>query len=296
METRKQRTGGASHVLVLPLPIQGHLNPMLQFSKRLASKGLKVTLLIPTSMGNSMQQDNVSSINVDPIFDGYREGERAATADEYLERFMDSVPKSLAELIEKYSATQYPVKFIIYDSILPWVLDLAKSLGIEGGPFFTQTCAVNALYYHKLQGGALKIAMEEKSSVSLPSLPQLELNDLPSLVHGPGSYPGVYDLIYSQFSNIDGASWLLWNTFDELEDEIVEWMASKWPVKPKGTCQLCRGDSRDGSNRNMEPSTRGPGSQICGVLHDSLRVELNTRGSELGSANGGNATVDRSAY
>ncbi|KAJ6314302.1 hypothetical protein OIU78_017883 [Salix suchowensis] len=86
----------------------------------------------------------------------------------------DSVPKSLAELIEKYSATQYPVKFIIYDSILPW----------------------------------------------------LELNDLPSLVHGPGSYPGVYDLIYSQFSNIDGASWLLWNTFDELEDEIVEWMAS----------------------------------------------------------------------
>ncbi|KAJ6298202.1 hypothetical protein OIU76_019359 [Salix suchowensis] len=228
METRKQRTGGASHVLVLPLPIQGHLNPMLQFSKRLASKGLKVTLLIPTSMGNSMQQDSVSSINVDSIFDGYREGERAATADEYLERFMDSVPKSLAELIEKYSATQYPVKFIIYDSVLPWVLDLAKSLGIEGGPFFTQTCAVNALYYHKLQGGALKIAMEEKSSVSLPSLPQLELNDLPSLVHGPGSYPGVYDLIYSQFSNIDGASWLLWNTFDELEDEIVEWMASKY--------------------------------------------------------------------
>ncbi|KAJ6751983.1 hypothetical protein OIU85_002406 [Salix viminalis] len=146
-------------------------------------------------MANSMQQDNVSSINVDPIFDGYKEGERAATADEYLERFMDAVPKSLAELIEKYSATQYPVKFIIYDSVLPWVLDLAKR-------------------------GALKIAMEEKSSVSLPSLPQMELNDLPSLVHGPGSYPGVYELIYSQFSNIDGASWLLWNTFDELEDEV----------------------------------------------------------------------------
>ncbi|KAJ6423483.1 hypothetical protein OIU84_024441 [Salix udensis] len=264
METRKQRTGGASHVLVLPLPIQGHLNPMLQFSKRLASKGIKVTLLTPTSMGDSMQQDNVSSINVDPFFDGYKEGERAATADEYLERFMDAVPKSLAELIEKYSATQYPVKFIIYDSVLPWVLDLAKSLGIEGGPFFTQTCAVNALYYHKLQGGALKIAMEEKSSVSLPSLPQMELNDLPSLVHGPGSYPGVYDLVYRQFSNIDGASWLLWNTFDELEDEIVGWMASKWAVKPIGpTIPSMFLDKRLKDDKEYGISLFNPNSETC---------------------------------
>ncbi|KAH8518737.1 hypothetical protein H0E87_000547 [Populus deltoides] len=154
-------------------------------------------------MGTSMHQDNACSINMEHIFDGYREGERAATAEEYIERFKDTIPQSLAELIDKNSTSQYPVKFIIYDSILPWVLDVAKSWGIEG----------------------------EKSPVSLPSLPQLEFSDLPSLVHGPGSYPGIYDLLFSQFSNIDEASWLLWNTFNELEDEIVDWMASKWPIK-----------------------------------------------------------------
>lgn len=216
----EQKTSSASHVLVLPLPIQGHINPMLQFSKRLASKGLRVTLITPTSMGTSMHQDNACSINMEHIFDGYREGERAATAEEYIERFKDTIPQSLAELIDKNSTSQYPVKFIIYDSILPWVLDVAKSWGIEGGPFFTQSCAVTVLYYHTLQGGAMKIPMEEKSPVSLPSLPQLEFSDLPSLVHGPGSYPGIYDLLFSQFSNIDEASWLLWNTFNELEDEV----------------------------------------------------------------------------
>ncbi|KAL3612355.1 hypothetical protein D5086_003375 [Populus alba] len=185
-------------------------------------------------MGTSMHQDNACSINMETIFDGYREGERAATAEEYIERFKDTIPKSLAELIGKNSTSQYPAKFIIYDSILPWVLDVAKSWGLEGGPFFTQSCAVTVLYYHTLQGGALKIPMEEKSPVSLPSLPQLEFSDLPSLVHGPGSYPGIYDLLFSQFSNIDEASWLLWNTFNELEDEIVDWMASKWPIKPIG--------------------------------------------------------------
>jgi hypothetical protein len=42
----KEKRASESHVLVLPLPLQGHINPMLQFSKLLASKGLKVTLII----------------------------------------------------------------------------------------------------------------------------------------------------------------------------------------------------------------------------------------------------------
>jgi pathogen-inducible salicylic acid glucosyltransferase len=33
------------HVLMVPYPSQGHLNPMLQFSKRLSTKGVKVTMV-----------------------------------------------------------------------------------------------------------------------------------------------------------------------------------------------------------------------------------------------------------
>ena len=75
-----------SHVLVLPLPLQGHINPMLQFSKRLASKGLKVMLIITPSIAKSMQGQD-SSINLEPIFDGSKEGEMAANIDKYFERY-----------------------------------------------------------------------------------------------------------------------------------------------------------------------------------------------------------------
>jgi hypothetical protein len=44
-----------AHVLVLPFPTQGHINPMLQFSKRLASKGVKVTLATTVFIFNTMQ-------------------------------------------------------------------------------------------------------------------------------------------------------------------------------------------------------------------------------------------------
>ena len=41
----ESQTQTQPHILVLPYPIQGHINPMLQFSKRLASKGPRVTLV-----------------------------------------------------------------------------------------------------------------------------------------------------------------------------------------------------------------------------------------------------------
>jgi hypothetical protein len=44
------------------------------------------------------------------------------------------------------------LKFLIYDSVLPWALDVARNKGIEGGPFFTQSCAVTAVLYHVAQG------------------------------------------------------------------------------------------------------------------------------------------------
>ncbi|CAM8876337.1 unnamed protein product [Rhodiola kirilowii] len=44
-------------IWVLPYPVHGHINPMLQFSKRLASKSqsLTLTFLLPTSKSNSFQ-------------------------------------------------------------------------------------------------------------------------------------------------------------------------------------------------------------------------------------------------
>ena len=54
-----------THILVLTFAVQGPINPMLQFSKHLASKGLRVTLFTTTSIGNSMPALPIHSI-MDP--------------------------------------------------------------------------------------------------------------------------------------------------------------------------------------------------------------------------------------
>ncbi|KAG8611645.1 hypothetical protein MANES_S095825v8 [Manihot esculenta] len=204
------------------------------------------------------------------IFDGFQR-RRAASPDEFLKRYKATVPQSLAELIEKHGSSPYPVKCIIYDSVLPWVLDVARNTGISGASFFTQSCAVSVLYYHEIQG-SLKVSSEAEAVgvVSLPSLPELEFNDLPSFVNGAGSYPAIYDLVFSRFSNIDDADWLFWNTFNGLEEEVVNWMASKWPIKPIGpTIPSMFLDKRLEDDKEYGLSLFKPNSDACMEWLDS---------------------------
>lgn len=153
----KEKRAMKSHVLVLPLPLQGHINPMLQFSKRLASKGLKVMLIITPSIAKSMQGQD-SSINLEPIFDGSKEGEMAVNIDKYFERYKLTMPHNLSNLIDRYNVT--------------------------------------VVLYHTAQG-AFQVPVEEsdQAAVSLPSLENLEFNDLPSFVSDACSYPAIRELL-----------------------------------------------------------------------------------------------------
>ncbi|XP_065628580.1 mogroside IE synthase [Quercus suber] len=223
-----------THILVIPYPVQGHINPMLQFSKRLATKGARVTLVATSTIRNSMQAlQGASSVNIEIISDGSEGDETVESLIATVDRFKDVVSQSLAEYIEKLNSSKYPPKFIVYDCALPWALDVARKYGIDGAPFYTQSCAVNVVYYH-FKKGTVRLPLEEPT-VSLPSMPKLAIKDLSSLLSNPSSYPPLLNLFLDQFSNFLEAKWIFFSSFKELELEVVNWMASqKWPIKTIG--------------------------------------------------------------
>ncbi|KAK3020997.1 hypothetical protein RJ639_045462 [Escallonia herrerae] len=201
------------HALVLPFPVQGHINPMLQFSKRLASKGVKVTLVATT---NSIQPPD-NSIDIEYIPDGSDQTDQKKDAG--LERFKSVASRVLPDLIEKLNGYgSCPVKLVVYDSILPWALDIAHELGLYGASFFTQSCAVSAIYYHTSRG-SLEIGSLEGENVVLPSMPLMGVKDLPSFISDMDAYPALLRHVLDRFSNFAKANWLLFNSFDELECE-----------------------------------------------------------------------------
>lgn len=204
------------HVFVVVYPVQGHINPMLQFSKRLVSKNVRVTLITTTSFKNLNQ--NQPTIFFEYISDGFS-GEKPSGIAEFVERFKTESSRRLPELIEKQSKTEYPVNAIVYDSFMPWVLDISKKFGLYGVSFFTHSCVVSTIYYHTSKG-SLKIPFENGNVVSLPSITPLEMCDLPSFVSDFNSYPGVLKLVLDRFSNFEEADCLFFNSFDKLENEV----------------------------------------------------------------------------
>lgn len=124
-----QRTYRA-HCLILPYPIQGHINPMLQFAKLLDHR-VEVTLVTTRYIYTT-------------ISDGFNEGgmREARTVDAYVESFWIVGSRTFGELLEKLLSSASPADCVIYVSFIPWSLDVAKKFGIAGAVFFTQYCAI----------------------------------------------------------------------------------------------------------------------------------------------------------
>jgi len=87
IEKHRKKMEGENHILVIPFPVQGHINPMLQFSKRLASKGARVTLVTLSSISNSMGALQASSVNFETISDGVEEGNKLESMEARAKNF-----------------------------------------------------------------------------------------------------------------------------------------------------------------------------------------------------------------
>ncbi|KAH6778332.1 hypothetical protein C2S51_009644 [Perilla frutescens var. frutescens] len=256
------------HVLFVPHPAQGHINPTLAFAKRLASEGIKVTFIITTNLSKSAKISDCSSITIDYISDGSEEVKEPETIEAYFKRIKAVFLVNLADFIQSSSAS--PATLVIYDSTMPWVLDIAQERGLPGAPFFTQSGAVNSIFYH-LKQGSLKFPYED-STVSLPALPTLQISDLPSLSKFMDSNQTVLKVLADQFLNLERAVWVFINTFDMLEKEVVEWMASRWPIKTVGPTFLLQQKDDKFSNQTIS---------LFQAKHDSYKEWLDSR--EIGS-------------
>ncbi|KDP21298.1 hypothetical protein JCGZ_21769 [Jatropha curcas] len=218
------------HVVLLPYPSQGHINPLLQFAKLLASKGLKATLATTHYTVKSIWAPTVT---VEPISDGFDDGgfSQAKDGDLFLNSFKVNGSRTLSQLIEKFKCSNFPVNCIVYDSFLPWALDVARQHGIYGASFFTNSASVSHIFC-RLHHGLLTLPLEpENMPLVLPGIPPLNYCDLPTFLRYPDSYPAYLAMKLNQFSDLDTADWIFANTFEDLESKEAGGISKLWPAK-----------------------------------------------------------------
>ncbi|RLN36393.1 UDP-glycosyltransferase 74F2-like [Panicum miliaceum] len=227
------------HVLLLPYPSQGHINPVLQFGKRLAARrGVRCTLAATRFALSQGQPATGDAVRVAAISDGCDRGgfSEAGGVDAYLPRLESAGSETLDALLRSEAERGRPVRVLVYDAFLPWAPRVARRRGAAAAAFFTQPCAVDVAYAHAFAGRIRPpLADGETVADELPGLPAgLRPADLPSFLAEPSDCPAYLDLLVNQFDGLDTADHVLVNSFHELQPQESDYMASTWRAKTVG--------------------------------------------------------------
>ncbi|KAH6789835.1 UDP-Glycosyltransferase superfamily protein [Perilla frutescens var. frutescens] len=227
------------HAFMVSFPGQGHVNPLLRLGRRLANLGLFVTFCAPEAVGQSIRKANKISNDEEPIpygggmirFEFLDDGwdlnnPNRDDLSSYLAQLEVVGREKLPEMMKKEEELGRPVSCLINNPFIPWVCDVADTLGIPCAVLWVQSCACFSAYYHYYHTLLpFPTHNEPEIDVQLPCLPLLKFDEFPDYLHPRTPYPFLRDAILGQFRNLSKPFCILMDTFQELEHENIDYMS-----------------------------------------------------------------------
>lgn len=221
--------GGGVHVLLVPLPAQGHMNPMLQLGRRLVYHGLRPTL-VATRYVLSTGPPPGDPFRVAAFSDGFDDGGMASCPDpvEYCRRAEAVGSETLAQVIAAEARAGRTPSVMVYDPHMAWAPLVARAAGVPTAAFMSQSCAVD-LIYGEAWAGRAPLPMADGSALRCRGAVSVDLGpeDLSPFVVSPGLYPKYLDVSIRQFEGLEDAGDVLVNSFRDLEPQEAEYMESR---------------------------------------------------------------------
>ncbi|EOA37391.1 hypothetical protein CARUB_v10011262mg [Capsella rubella] len=271
------------HVVCVPYPAQGHINPMMKVAKLLHARGFHVTFVntiynhkrFLRSRGSNAL-DGLPSFRFESIPDGLPETDMDTTQDitALCESTMKNCLAPFQELIQRINAGDNvpPVSCIVSDGCMSFTLDVAEELGVPEVLFWTTSgCAFLAYlhFYLFIEKGISP--MKDESYLTkehldtvidfIPSMKNLKLKDIPSFIRTTNPDDAVLKFALHETERARRASAIILNTFDDLEHGVIQAMQPLLPpVYSVGPLHLL-------ANREIEE-----GSEV-GMMNSNLWKE-----------------------
>lgn len=223
------------HIVAIPYPGRGHINPMMNFCKLIVTKypNILITFIVTEEWHSFISSDNLPENikyatipNVIPSEIG-RAKNFAGFIRACLTKLEDPVEKLLDGLLLKPSV-------VVYDTYLSWVVGLGNRKNIPVASFFTMSATVFSVFHHMdllAQNGHFKAnlsgTMHEQVDY-IPGIPPIRILDLPTPFHGKGQE--LLDVMSEIFSTVSKAQYLLFTSVYEIESSIIDALKQKFPI------------------------------------------------------------------
>ncbi|WJX63658.1 7-deoxyloganetin glucosyltransferase [Trifolium repens] len=228
-----------SHVVAMPFPGRGHINPMLNFCKILASR--KPNKILITFV---VTEEWLGYIGADPKPEAIRfttipnvippEREKAADFPGFYEAVMTKMEEPFELLIDQLEPT---VNVIIGDVELRWPVAVANRRNIPVASFWTMSASFYSML-HNLdvfsRTDQLTVDKLDERAGNIPGISSLHTEDLRTVLHENDHR--VLRLALECISKVPNANYLLLTTVQELEAETIDTLKSifPFPIYPIG--------------------------------------------------------------
>ncbi|KAH1030154.1 hypothetical protein J1N35_002116 [Gossypium stocksii] len=225
MEMEKEHKSSHPRLVLVPLPFQGHINPMLQLGSILHTKGFSITVL--HTAFNSPIPSNYPEFGFVSIPDNL--SEQLISADDLLPfisllNLNCGVPfqECLAKMVQKQEVENEPsIACIIYDECMYFCDAVAKYVKLPSIVLRSTSASTylsrNAILQLKAEG--VLTSQGSTSQDLVPGLHPLRFKDLPVSKIGT---PEIFLQFITNIYKTRTSSAIIWNTNDVLEQPSLQ--------------------------------------------------------------------------
>ncbi|CAL8998909.1 unnamed protein product [Prunus brigantina] len=220
------------HVVALPFPGRGHINPMMCLCNSLDSLNpaadntdIIVTFIVTEEwlgfLGSEPKPDNVSFATIPNVIPS--EIGRGADSPGFYETVLRKIKTPVEDLLDRLEP---PVTALIADTYLVWSVEIGNVRNIPVASLWTMSASVYSVFHFfdlLVQHSHFPVDLEERGEEHvdyIPGLRSTRVADLPTCFYGKGL--NVLDRALESVASLSKAQWLLLPSVYELEAQVID--------------------------------------------------------------------------
>ncbi|XP_068337125.1 UDP-glycosyltransferase 87A1-like [Pyrus communis] len=231
MISNRDQRSPVCHVVAMPYPGRGHINPMMTLCKLLTSQktDILITFVVTEEwfgfIGSEVTQDNIRLATIPNVVPS--ELVRAADMYCFIEAIMTKMEAPFERLMDRLEP---PPSLIVADTFLPWAVRVGNRRSIPAASFWPMPASFFSVFQHfhlLAENGHFPVDLLERGNDRvdyIPGVSSTRLADLPHFISGIS--PNILHHIHEDFSWVPKAQYLLFPSIYELEPQVIDVLRS----------------------------------------------------------------------
>ncbi|KAB1202242.1 UDP-glycosyltransferase 87A1 [Morella rubra] len=235
MDAARKDASPVCHVVAMPYPGRGHINPMMNLCKLLAARSpehILVSFVITEEwlgfIGSEPKPDNIRFSTVPNVIPS--ESGRGKDFPGFLEAVNTKMEAPFVELLDRLEP---PVTAIAADTYLVWATGVGNRRNIPVVSLWTMSATVFSIFHHfelLERNRHFPVEVSERGDEIVDYIPgasAIRLSDLPTIFYGDGRR--VLHRALEAVSLASKAQYLLFSSVHEFEARVIDNLKEKFP-------------------------------------------------------------------